>query len=98
MVEVLQANDGLAQELMEAVFGTLDDSVRLELADWFGQEQLDNVGDPTRYWGRERKAWVVRAGRRGDDEQFCFDNSVSVIGLGRGRFQRHDLQRIRSVP
>ena len=86
VVGVLEANDGLADELMDAIAGTLDDSVRLELADWFGDEQLDDGGDPTRYWGREPRAWVVRAGLDGEDEQFCLDNSVSVIGWGEADF------------
>ena len=47
---------------------------------------LDNTSetptskDPTRFWGRNQKAWVVRAGHDGADEQFCFDNNLSVIG------------------
>ena len=88
-VEQLLQDEVIATQVIQELTDQLDTSIKSTCIAWLDLIDADETTsskDPTRFWGRTQKAWVVRAGHDGADEQFCFDNNVSVIGWNEANF------------
>jgi len=90
VTNLLADSAGLVDELIEIVGEQLTPQQRLVVDQHLigvSAEAGDNSSsDPTRFWGRRPKAWVVRAGHSGEDEPFCFEAGCSVIGWSEADF------------
>ena len=90
VADLLSTHTGLVDELIKIVEAQLTDEQRSLLDQHLAgapPETSDTTSsDPTRFWGRRPRAWVVRAGMDGADEDFCFATGVSVIGWDNADF------------
>lgn len=83
MSQLLDEDPNLIGELIELVSTQLPDGQRvaaltaLGIADPYANP---DTGDPARFWGRQQRAWSVRAGIENSDKAFCLENGVAVIG------------------
>jgi len=84
VIDLLADSAVLVTELIELVSNQLTDEQRTIVDQYLLGASFEtndsSSGDPTRFWGRRPRAWVVRAGMDGADEEFCFSTGVSVIG------------------
>jgi len=84
VVKLLEAHPDIVDDLIDNVVAQLDDDQQAVAKQWLQtattEFQEASTNDPTRFWGRTPRAWVVRAGNSGADEQFCLEHNVCVIG------------------
>jgi len=84
VIDLITDSAVLVDELIELVNTQLTDEQRTIVDQYLNGASFDtndsSTGDPTRFWGRRPRAWVVRAGMDGADEDFCLSTGISVIG------------------
>jgi len=78
----------LAGQVLDHLMGSFSAEFQAGVASWFMsdgvaeilEEELVTGGSGVHTMDGPIRAWVVRAGRDGQNEQFCLDNGVAVIG------------------
>lgn len=80
---LLADDPNLTAELIDLAASQLPEDQRMEALNALEDSDNDTAtdsSDPTRFWGRQQRAWSVRAGADNADKDFCLENGVAVIG------------------